>query len=105
MLGIFGGLWIGAPANDRIRLMPDYRFSLIVRVAAPSDDDILAAADALCAQGRTDASLRGHAEGMELLFERADESLQSAISSAVSDVERAGFPVVRAEMERESLSA
>jgi hypothetical protein len=37
---------------------------------------------------------------MELLFDRDSESLQSAIASAVSDVERAGFRVARVEMER-----
>jgi hypothetical protein len=42
---------------------------------------------------------------MELLFERTADSLQGAISSAISDVERAGFRVSKVEMERESLPA
>jgi hypothetical protein len=45
----------------------------------------------------------GHADGIELLFERTAESLQAAISSAISDVERAGYRVSKIEMEREAL--
>ncbi|MBT4864548.1 MAG: hypothetical protein HON53_05415, partial [Planctomycetaceae bacterium] len=47
--------------------------------------------------------IRGHADGMELLFERAADSLQEAISSAIGDVERAGFRVSRVELEREAI--
>lgn len=43
--------------------------------------EILDAADALGHAGCTDASVRGHADGIELLFERNAESLQAAISS------------------------
>jgi len=67
--------------------------------------EILDAADAIGNAGCTDASIRGHAIGMELLFQRASESLQAAISSAISDVERAGFRVSKVEMERESITA
>ena len=52
---------------------------------------------------RPDASLRGHAEGMELLFTRSARSLQAAISSAISNVETAGFRVLRVEMQREAI--
>jgi hypothetical protein len=45
------------------------------------------------------ASLEGGI--MEILFERTAESLQAAISSAISDVERAGYRVSKVEMERE----
>jgi len=51
----------------------------------------------------TDASIRGHTDGIELLFERPAESLQVAISSASSDVERAGYRVSKVEMEREAI--
>jgi hypothetical protein len=40
---------------------------------------------------------------MEILFERAAESLQAAIFSAISDVERAGYRVSKVELERESI--
>jgi hypothetical protein len=66
-------------------------------------DDILDATDALGNAGCTDASIRGHIDGMELLFERTAESLQDAISSAVSDVESAGYRISKVEMERESI--
>ena len=85
--------------------MRDYRFSLIVPSPPMSHDQILDATDALGDAGCTDASIRGHADGMELLFQRTAESLQGAISSAICDVERAGFRVSKVEMERESIPA
>jgi len=83
--------------------MPDFRFALIVAASLKSHEEILDATDALGEAGCTDASIRGHAEGMELLFERTAHSLQAAISSAISEVEKAGFHVVRLEMEREAI--
>ena len=83
--------------------MPDFRFALIVAAPPMSHEEILNATDALGEAGCTDASIRGHAEGMELLFSRAARSLQAAISSAIADVESASFRVVRVEMEREAI--
>jgi hypothetical protein len=83
--------------------MTDYRFSLVVAVAPMTHEKILDATDALGNAGCTDASIRGHVQGMELMFERSGESLQAAISSAIGDVERAGYRVVKIEMEREEI--
>jgi hypothetical protein len=83
--------------------MTDYHFSLIVSVGRMTQEEILDVTDALGDSGCTDASIRGHAEGMELLFEREAESLQAAIASAVSDVERAKYQVSRVEIEREAI--
>lgn len=83
--------------------MTEYCFSVIVTMPPMTHDQILDATDALGDTGCTDASIRGHAEGMELLFTRAAESLQAAISSAIADVERAGYRVTRVAMERESI--
>jgi hypothetical protein len=83
--------------------MTDYRFSVIVLAEAMTHGEILDATDALGSAGCTDASIRGYAEGMELLFDRAADSLQAAITSAISDVERAGYRVRRVEMEREAI--
>jgi hypothetical protein len=83
--------------------MPEYRFSLIVATVPLSHEEILDATDALGEAGCTDASLRGHAQGMELLFERTADSLQAAISSAIAAVEGSGYRVVRVEMEREAI--
>jgi hypothetical protein len=85
--------------------MPAFRFNLIVATPPLSHEKILDATDALGEAGCTDASIRGHAEGMELLFERRARSLQAAIASATAEVENAGFHVVRLEMERESIPA
>lgn len=85
--------------------MSGFRFSVIVSTATMSDDQILDATDALGSAGCLDASIRGHADGMELLFERSADSLQAAITSAIIDVERAGYRVSKVEMEREALSA
>jgi hypothetical protein len=84
-------------------MMPDYRFSVIVATVSMTHEEILDATDALGDAGCTDASIRGHTDGMELLFERAAGSLQEAISSAISDVERAGYRVSKIEMEREAI--
>lgn len=85
--------------------MSEYRFSVIVPASAMTHEQILDAADALGDAGCTDASLRGHADGMELLFERTADSLQAALASAVADVERAGCRVLRVEMPREAIPA
>lgn len=85
--------------------MSGYRFSVIVPMPQMSHDEILDATDAMGNAGCTDASIRGHAEEMELLFDRNAGSLHAAISSAVSDVERAGYRVSRVEVEREAIPA
>lgn len=87
----------------QVPTMTDYSFSLIVLLGASTHDQILDATDALGIAGCTDASVRGHAQGMELLFERQADTLQAAISSAISDVERAGFKVGKVEMERKAI--
>jgi hypothetical protein len=76
---------------------------VIVAAAPLSHKEILDATDSLGNAGCTDASIRGHAEGMELLFERSAQSLESAIDSAIVNGESAGFCVVRVEMEREAI--
>ena len=43
--------------------------------------------------GCTDASIRGHAEGIELLFERTAELLQAGLSTASAEVKRTGYRV------------
>lgn len=83
--------------------MPEFRFAVIVASSPMSHEAILDATDALGEAGCTDASIRGHADGMELLFARTARSLQSAIRSAVNEVEGAGFRVERVEMEREAI--
>jgi hypothetical protein len=83
--------------------MDEYKFSLIVVTQPLAPDEILDITDSLGSAGCTDASIRGHVEGMELLFQRPGSSLQAAISSAISDVEGAGYRVGKVEMEREAL--
>lgn len=80
--------------------MAEYDFSLIVAVEPMSHDQILDATDALGEAGCTDALIRGHPTGMELLFSRDADSLEAAISSAIAAVESVGYCVVRVEMER-----
>lgn len=83
--------------------MSDYRFSVIVPTPQMTHDETLDATDVLAGAGCTDASIRGHVDGMELLFERVADSLQAAISSAIADVERAGYIVSKVELEREAI--
>lgn len=84
--------------------MSDFRFSVIVPTPQMTHDETLVATDALGNAGCTDASIRGHIDGMELMFERAADSLQAAISSAIADVERAGYRVFKVELEREAIT-
>ncbi len=83
--------------------MPSYRFSLIVPMPAVGHEQILDMTDTLGQAGCTDASIRGHDEGVELLFQRSADSLQEAIASAIADVERNGYRVSRVEMQREAI--
>jgi len=84
--------------------MTAYQFSVIIPTVLMTADEILDATDVLGNAGCIDASIRGHTTGIELLFERTAESLQAAIASAISDVERAGYRVSKIEMEREALA-
>jgi hypothetical protein len=83
--------------------MAESQFSVITKTSPMTHDEILDATDVFGNAGCKDASIRGHADGMELLFGRAAESLQAAIASAISDVERAGYRVSKVEMEREAI--
>jgi len=83
--------------------MSVYHFSVIVRTSPMTHEEILDATDALADAGCGDASIRGHTDGMELLFERSGESFQDVIASAISDVENAGHAVSRVEIERECI--
>src|SRR5947209_494819 len=104
MLGPLKKPLIDVPVRLKEQMtMPNFHFALIVAAQPMSHEQILDATDALGKAGCTDASIRGHAEGMELLFARAARSLQAAISSAAVDVEKAGFGVIRLEMEREAI--
>ncbi len=64
---------------------------------------ILDATDALGNAGCTDASIRGHVEGMAPLFERTADSLQTAIAAPISDIEGAGYRASRVELERDAV--
>ena len=83
--------------------MTHYQFSVIIPTLPMTPDEILDATDALGNAGCTDASIRGHTDGIDLLFERPAESLQAAISQRSPDVERAGYRVSKVEMEREAI--
>ena len=83
--------------------MPSYRFSVIVPTQPMTHDETLDVTDAVGNAGCTDASIRGHVDGIELLFERNADSLQAAISSAVADVESAGYRISKVELEREAI--
>ncbi len=83
--------------------MSMYQFSVIVLAPSLTHDEILDVTDAFGNAGCTDASIRGHEDGMELLFERTADSLQDAISSAISDVEGIGYQVSKIELERDTI--
>ncbi|MGE3799802.1 MAG: hypothetical protein AB7H80_02160 [Candidatus Kapaibacterium sp.] len=82
-----------------------YQFSLIVSAPEMEHESILNLLDQFAEAGCTDASIRGHANGVELLFDRTAESLQKAITSAIAMVEGVGKNVLRVEIERELIAA
>ena len=85
--------------------MTEYYFSVIVKVSEMTHEEILDVADRFGNAGCTDASIRGHRDGVELLFSRRSDSLQSAIISAITDIERVGYRVSHIEMAREAVCA
>ncbi len=85
--------------------MNEYHFSVIVKVSEMTHEEILDVADRFGNAGCTDASIRGHRDGVELLFSRLSDSLQSAIISAITDIERVGYRVSHIEMVREAVCA
>jgi hypothetical protein len=54
--------------------MTAYQFSVIIPTVPMTPEEILDTTDVLGDAGCTDASIRGHADGIELLFERTAES-------------------------------
>lgn len=83
--------------------MSDYRFAVIIETAPLTHNEVLEAADALGAAGCLDGSIRGHAAGMEVLFERAADSMEAAMASAIADVEQAGYRIGRVEVARDAI--
>lgn len=85
--------------------MTEYHFRLLVGpLKEPiSDEDLLDATDALGDAGCDDCSISVHGSGLELEFDRADQSLQDAIASAIRDVENAGYVVESIQMDRDAV--
>lgn len=81
-----------------------HQFTVIIDFAPDGDEQILDVADALGNAGCLDASVGGHADGMEAVFNRDADSLDSAIKSAVAAIENAGFKVHRVELPRETIN-
>ena len=86
--------------------MTEYHFRLILTgsfAGPPSDEELLDATDALGEAGCNDCSVSVHGRGLELEFDRAAQSLQEAIASAIRDVESAGFVVDSIAMDRDAV--
>lgn len=86
--------------------MAEYRFRLILSgplTGRLSDEELLDATDALGQAGCDDGAISVHGRGLELEFDRVDQSLQEAIASAIHDVERAGYTVESIQMDRDAV--
>ncbi len=86
--------------------MTEYEFRLILNGPFPrglSDEELLDVTDALGEAGCDDCSVSVHGQGLELEFDRASPSLQEAMTSAIRDVERAGYVVESIQMDRDAL--
>jgi hypothetical protein len=82
----------------------NHQFSVIIDLTPDVDDEILDVADRLGSAGCLDASIGGHDDGIEAVFNREADSLDSAIKSAIAAIEKAGFKVHRVEMPRETIT-
>jgi hypothetical protein len=79
-----------------------YDFTVVLSKGTELTDDL---ADALFAAGCDDGS-PGSCEGVVSIdFHREADCLDSAIRSAIADVQKAGCTVARLEMEPEALAA
>jgi hypothetical protein len=85
--------------------MKTYQFRVILDQSPRNEEEMLCMADAIGDAGCLDASVGGHEHGTEVVFDRRAESLQLAISSAVTAIEKVGYTVRRVEMQRESITA
>jgi hypothetical protein len=86
--------------------MTEYHFRLILSgpfTAQLSDGELLDVTDALGEVGCNDCSISVHGQGLELEFDRVQQSLQEAIASAIHDVERAGYVVESVQMDRDAV--
>ena len=82
----------------------NHQFSVIIDHTPDGNDEILNIADTLGNAGCLDASIGGHHDGMEAVFNREADSLDAAIKSAITAIESAGFKVHRVELPRETIS-
>ena len=73
-----------------------YEFSIILKAGDVSEEQ----ADELFAAGCDDGSILSRGEVTMIQFDRIAKNLDEALSSAIRDVEKAGFEVARVEIER-----
>jgi len=85
--------------------MTSYQFGVIIDISPQGEAEILDIADTLGNAGCLDASICGHSEGVEAIFDREALSLQDAIHSAVTAIEAAGYQIKRVELERQQIVA
>jgi hypothetical protein len=80
--------------------MKTYDFTLVLALGTELTEDL---AESLCAAGCLDATA-WQSEGVVYVgFDRAAESLEHAIRSAIADVQKTGCAVIKAEIETPSL--
>ncbi len=85
--------------------MKEYRFRVVIDHQITRDLEILELAEKLVAVGCDDGHFGGHVDGCEVVFDRVAESLDSAMQSAVRQIESCGLLVKRVELDRESIVA
>jgi hypothetical protein len=82
--------------------MRTYEFMVTLARGTEHTDELV---DALYEAGCDDGSVWSSAGVVQIGFSRQADSLESAIRSAIADVQKAGCTVARLEMEPEALAA
>ncbi|MEN1679332.1 MAG: hypothetical protein AAGJ46_07035 [Planctomycetota bacterium] len=85
--------------------MPTHEFSVILSAASElTDERLLDVADRLAECGCDDATIVANRDGVEAMFDRDDDSLDSAIAGALRDIQSTGLKPIRVELDPERIA-
>lgn len=85
--------------------MPTHSFSVLIAAEAGlSDEQFSALTEILAKNGCDDATVAGHPEGIEVMFDREATDLMAAMKSAVINVAKAKQKILRLQIAAEAFA-